>query len=202
MPTLAAFLDGLFTRGEVALDGPVTPDAAAVETLRHAHSAVALDLAGPPVPFDPAPALAAAEAVAAACWRLVSGDGPEPRSRLPREPRTTAEHLSADLTLRYLPAVHHRARLLAATEPLAAELAELLRRWPLSGVLADLAAPPLTDLEFAGHPGLQLLYAERLLVHEKDDWFPPDGPSRAVAELVYHERGRAVPGPREEAGRE
>src|SRR5438105_4128461 len=113
MPTLAAFLDGLFTRGEVALDGPVAPDPAAADALRRAHDAAALDVAGPPIPFDPATALAAAELIADACWRLVSGDDPDdrrtPRFPLPREPRTAAAHLSADLTLRYLPAVHRRA---------------------------------------------------------------------------------------------
>ena len=41
-------------------------------------------------------------------------------------------------------------------------MADVLRRWPLSGVLSDVVEAPIGPLEFGGHPGLMLLYAERL----------------------------------------
>jgi hypothetical protein len=195
MPTFPEWLDRLLADGEAVLDGPPAcgraEESAALTVLRRAYAAHALDVAGPPVPFDPAAALAAAEEVAWACWRLVGGD--PGRGRPLGEPATPAAHLCADLTLRLLPTVHRRARLRAEDDPLALELAALLRRWPLSGVLADLTGPPAGPLDFGGHPGLQLLFAERLVGHEKSGWLPPAGPARERVELVYRERGRPLP---------
>ena len=79
----------------------------------------------------------------------------------------------------------------------------MLARWPLSGVLADLPGPPTAALDFGGHPGLQLLYAERLVGRERPAWVPPGGPARERAELVFRGRGRSLPAPpREEPSRE
>src|SRR5262245_27554919 len=138
MSPFADWLDRVLTDGAAVLAGP--PDArpddgAAVAVLARAYAAHALDVAGPPLPFDAATATAAAHALADACWRLVSAEAVA-TARLP-EPATPAAHLSADLTLRLLPAVLHRARL-RGDGPLVDDLAALLRRWPLSGVLADL----------------------------------------------------------------
>jgi hypothetical protein len=195
MPTFPEWLDRLLADGEAVMGGPPvcrpTEEPVALTVLRRAYAAHALDMAGPPVPFDPAAALAAAEEVAWACWRLVSGE--EGRGRLLGEPATPAAHLSADLTLRLLPTVHRRARLRAEDDPLALELAALLRRLPLSGVLADLTGPPIGPLDFGGHPGLQLLFAERLVGHERAGWLPPAGPDRERVKLVYRERGRPLP---------
>jgi hypothetical protein len=195
MPTFPEWLDRLLADGAAVMDGPPECPAAAADAartvLRRAYAAHALGVAGPPLPFDADIALSAAEQVAQACWRLVAG-GPG-RARPLGEPTTPAAHLSADLTLRLLPAVHRRARLRAEDDPLATELAGLLRRWPLSGVLADLTEPPAGGLDFGGHAGLQLLYAERLVGHEKPGWLPAAGPARERVELVYRERGRPLP---------
>jgi hypothetical protein len=72
---------------------------------------------------------------------------------------------------------------------LTTRLAHLLREWPLSGVLADLDEGPLTPSEFAGHPGLLLLYAERLAGSENPAWLP-DKAARAYVELVWQELGK------------
>ena len=61
---------------------------------------------------------------------------------------------------------------LEQSKPLAVRLAEVLRQWPLTGVRSDIHAAPLTPLDFGGHPGLQLLYAERLLRNVKPEWVP------------------------------
>ena len=65
----------------------------------------------------------------------------------------------------------------------------LLRQWPLTGVLADVAEEPLTPPEFDGHPGLLLLYAERLARHEKPAWVP-HGKAFEYVELVFRELGK------------
>ena len=51
------------------------------------------------------------------------------------------------------------------------------------------AAPPT----FGGHPGLQLLYAERLAGVGRPGWVPPSGPAREWVERVHSERGRPLP---------
>src|SRR5207247_4672134 len=72
-----------------------------------------------------------------------------------------ADHATADVVLRFVAGVHRRARAVEPAGALSVRLEELLRRWPLSGVLAEIDAAPLTPVEFGGHPGLLLQYAER-----------------------------------------
>ncbi|HZZ81754.1 MAG TPA: hypothetical protein VFE62_24850, partial [Gemmataceae bacterium] len=126
-------------------------------------------------------------------WYLVSQQGtPEELERnlvLHVDAPGAAEHLSADLTLQYLPVIHLRAQALFAEDRLPALLSELLRRWPLSGVLADVPDAPIGDLDFAGHHGLLMLYAERQAEHFKPRWLPR-GPGAAYMELVWSELGR------------
>jgi hypothetical protein len=151
-----------------------------------------LSVAGPPIDFDDKTALAASELVQQACWFLVSRDQPAEqlakRLTLPGPPRSPAQHLSADLVLRFLPQVQRRAHALDPADPLALLLATVLRQWPLTGVLADVDEGPLTGLDF-GHPGLLLLYAERLARKEKPAWVP-DGPGLEYVELVWRELGK------------
>src|SRR5205085_1821946 len=84
---------------------------------------------------------------------------------------------------RFVPGVYHRARALDPADALAAGLARLLRLWPLSGVLADLEEGPLTPPTLGGHPGLLLLYAERLADHFRPAWLP-EGPAGDYFDLV------------------
>jgi hypothetical protein len=58
----------------------------------------------------------------------------------------------------------------------------------LSGVLSDVEEEPLTSLDLGGHPGLRLLYAERLARNRKPAWFPPEGPAREYVELVLGDK--------------
>jgi hypothetical protein len=195
MASLTDFLRGLLEEGQVVLDGPppceVADDGAAAY-LTSIYKDYRLEIAGPPILFDAATALLAAGVVRHACWFLLSRREPpeelSARLRMPRTPATPAHHLSADLLLRYLPQVHRRAQALAADDPLPAVLAEILRRWPFSGVLASVSEGPLTDLDLGGHPGLLLAYAERLALHPKPAWIPP-GKALEYVELVFRERG-------------
>jgi hypothetical protein len=157
-----------------------------------------LDVAGPPIDFDPVTAASAANALCWACWFLVShreADADVEREvSMPVRPATAAQHLSADLLFRYLPQVHRRARAVAADDVLTLCLARLLRNWPLSGVLSDVIDGPDEPPDLAGHLGLQLLYAERLARTEKPAWAPAAS-ARGHVELVYGRLGRPLPWP-------
>jgi hypothetical protein len=175
----AEFLQRLFQDGDVVFPErphPADEHPQARAVLEQAYATYQLDVAGPPLPFDAATALAAAELTCWACWFLFDRNQPEnaveERVRMPGVPCLPAQHLSADLVLRYLPQVYRRARARAPDDRLTALLAAILRQWPLSGVLSDVTDPPLTPPEFGGHPGLMLLYAERLARHEKSAWKP------------------------------
>ncbi len=160
--------------------------------LRRVFEVNALDVAGPPIAFDAVAALEAAEATAWACWSHVSGEKAD-RVRMKTAARSASSHLSADVTLLFLPGILQRARLRDPQGPLIAALEVLLRSWPLSGVLAGLDGRPLTAPSFGGHPGLQLLYAERLVDDAQPGWAPTDEAARAWAEHVFRERGKPMP---------
>jgi hypothetical protein len=137
------------------------------------HSAA---VAGPPIAFDPDIAAAAAEFLRQSSWALVNHDERmadlSKRLHMPGSPRTPSHHLSADLTLRYLSQVLRRARGINPDDPLVDRIASILRRWPLSGVLSDVAEAPLPPMDLGGHPGLLLLYAERLINNNRPGWRP------------------------------
>lgn len=205
MTPFADWLTRVLTRGESVQEDPPTlaPEerAGVLAVLRDAFGEHALDIAGPPIAFEPDIALAAATLLARACWLLVGADENEPAAlSFKAEPVSPSAHLSADVTLRFLPAGYRRARARSTAESLAAAVEKLLRAWPLSGVLADLDGTPTTPPEFGGHPGLQLLYAERLVATGRVGWVPPAGPAREWVERVYFEQGKPVPAvPKEEA---
>jgi hypothetical protein len=197
MSVLADFLEGLFSRGEALMRDPPnegSPSSRAQELLRQAFAEERLNVAGPNIPFDADTAGRAAIALWRACWFLVAHDDPPDsvERALVLPPRdTAAAHLSADLTLRYLPQIYRRARSIALDDVLPAILAKILREWPLSGVLADIADEPLSPLSFEGHTGLMLLYAERLADHPKYAWVP-EGRTLEYFELVYQGRGQEL----------
>ena len=195
MTTLADFLEQLLRSGRVVFAAPPpaghAPTADAQRVLERAFADQARTLAGPALPFQPDVALACAELVRLSCWFLVRRDEPAnkvlPWLKLPT-PTSAAEHWSGDLLLRYLPQIYRRARALAPADPFGDALALRLREWPLSGVLGDVADGPLPPPDFEGHPGLLLLYAERLARHPKPDWLPA-GRGREYVELVCQELG-------------
>jgi hypothetical protein len=161
--------------------------------LTRAFADYQLDVAGPCLPFAPATALAAAELVADACWFLVNHDKPEveleKRLVMSGPPRSASEHLSADLLLRFLAQIHRRARRVNPADALTNSLAAVLRQWPLAGVLSDVEEPPLTPLDFEGHRGLLLLYAERLAQNNKHAWIP-EGPGLEYVQMVWTTLGK------------
>jgi len=199
MPTFHDWLHRILTQGESVQDAPPpttseSPDAEAL--LASEFAAHALDVAGPPLTFDPVAGTAAALLLAKACWALVNAsEGSERITLSLAAAPTPAAHLSADLTLRFLPSVLRRARFREPDGELARQIEAILRAWPLSGILADLDGSPTTGLEFGGHPGLQMLYAERLAAIGRPGWVPVSRSAREWAERVHQELGRPLPVP-------
>ncbi len=197
---LDEFLTQLFDQGKIVFRTAPRdrPTASAVAVLAAAFEACSLAVAGPRIAFDPEIARAAAELLRQASWALVNRDEGMTdlvkRLKMPGSPLTASQHLSADLTMRYLPQVLRRARGLDPSDPLVAQLANVLRNWPLSGVLSDVTDGPLVPLQFDGHPGLMLLYAERLIGNDRPSWRPiQKGPSWDYYELVLQEHGQPAP---------
>lgn len=197
MSTSSEFWQGLFTKGRIAFEGAPqgnpSEDRDTRLLLKRFYEEHALALAGPSLPFVEEVAGQAARLVALSAWYLVSHAGtPEDLERdlfLPGKRVGPAEHLSADLALKYLPSIYQRARTLHPGDRLPALLGEILRRWPLSGVLADLPEGPLADLDFGGHPGLLLLYAERLAGNFQPAWIPRSL-GAPYLEMVWAELGK------------
>ncbi len=198
--TLDLVMRQLFEEGSIVFSAvPEVPEGSARdgarEVLRDAYERYRLDIAGPPLDLEADLALQAAVYLVRACWFLVSYKEPgaevERQLILPGPPRTPAQHLSADLLLRYLPAVHRRARARDRADLLTRCLERTLREWPLSGVLSDLTEAPVTALDFGGHSGLQLLYAERLAKNKRPAWVP-DGRTGEYCDLVKHMTGEGA----------
>jgi hypothetical protein len=200
MAPLVDFLRDLLKEGRAVLRGRPgvgRGDAkAAGELLAGAYAEYALEVAGPPIPFDVRAALAAAEQVWLACWFLLErGEDPAEVERClgrPEAPVSAGQHLSADLVLRFVPQVHRRARRADAADPLTKWLEGLLRQHPLAGVLSEVEEGPLAPVTLGGHPGLLLLYAERLADNPRPAWVP-QGPALPYVEMVFAERGLTVP---------
>ena len=201
MDCFKEFLSGLLREGRIVFRrapdrGPGASEGA-VGLLARAYEDDRRNVAGPAIPFDAAVACEAGELVWVACWALVNrGDRVEelaPRLTMRRTPSRASDHASTDLLFRYLPQVHRRARAINPSDPLVALLGNVLRQWPLSGVLSDLDDGPETPTDLAGHPGLMLLYAERFAGRPRPAWLPA-GPAREVVELVLQETGRGGAG--------
>jgi hypothetical protein len=197
MSPFAAFLQSLLFAGDAHLTGqPVFQAVDASEArslLQKAFGIYRLNIAGPAIVFEKTTALAAAECVWHACWFLLHHGEPDEevwrRVRMPVRPSRADQHLSADLMLRFLPKIYQRAQALCPEDPLCDCLVTVLREWPLSGVLSEITEPPLTPLDLDHHPGLMLLYAERLASHPRSDWFPEGQPLEYV-EMVFTQQGK------------
>lgn len=207
MDEFSEFAVGLLEHGTIVFRsaGPprARPTGRSLKVLAGAFAVYAETVAGPPIAFDERAAVSAAEVARQSAWALLHREArlEELPARLETLLRLDANslagisasrHLSADLTLRFLPQIARRAGGIDADDPLIVSLTKILRSWPLSGALSDIEGPPLAPLDFGGHPGLLLLYAERLADHDRPSWRPSrDGPARDAHELVQFERARA-----------
>ena len=198
MAAFAQWLTGVLGEGHSTLTEAPTLTAAerpAVEAMvRDAYATLQREVAGPPIPLDLGLALRWVELLAEACWHLsaLPPESPLPSADL-GDPATAGDHLTGDLLLRYLVSVRKRASLRGPADPLAEWCGGILRAWPLSGVSMGCRAGPTTALTFDAHPGLWMLYAERLAAHPKPAWVPPPGPLTEYVERAFAEVGRVIP---------
>lgn len=197
MSTLADFLHDVLFDGRIHLrtqpaDGD---DPEAPEVLRHAYDLYSLSIAGPRLPLDEKVALSAARLLQWSAWYFLNPEvpiaAPDKILCMPMVPTTPEEHVSADLTLRFVPTLYRRAKAVMQNDVLPIALERVLREWPLSGVLADIVEPPLTSVDFGAHAGVNFLYAERLAEHERAGWYPL-GVGMEYVELVWTQLGRDV----------
>lgn len=206
MSDVVEFLKRLLYDGEAVMRGPpiFSPELKPQieQVLEPAYTDYRRSVAGPPLSFDRETAYAAAQFLSLACWLLVCDEADAkdaiPILHAPRLSNRAEAHLSADLTLRFLESVYRRARMRAVGDPLVVAVVEVLRRWPLSGALAPIEEPPMGDLQFQDHHGLQLLYAERLSENLRSSWVPSEGRTRELVELVLQQRGKSLPKPPDE----
>jgi hypothetical protein len=199
MDRLEDLLRPLLKDGRVVFRGPPAPDwsgAEALDLLGSAFEDARLDVAGAPIDLDGAVALEGGRVVVHACYALLSREESAEelgrRLAMSRGPTTPSHHLSADLLFRYLPQVYLRARAMNPSDGLAVLLAELLREWPLSGVLANLDEGPRCPPDMGGHEGLMLLYAERWARRRNPSW-RPEGRAGEYVELVLRDLDRDKP---------
>jgi hypothetical protein len=199
MSALSGFFEHLFVTGEARLTSRPEPGdrRELEEVLRSAFNEYRLDVAGPLIEFDADAAVGAAYYTSLACWFAACRDEtPEQVKGLQKMPdvrATPQAALSVDLTLRYGVTVHRRAQAQNREDVLPKLLSDTLRRWPLTGVSSDVAESPTGDLTFAGHRGLELLYAERLAENYRLNWMPANGRLRETVEMTFRQRNRPWP---------
>jgi hypothetical protein len=194
---LANFLHEVLFEGHIHMHAPPddTADPEALGVLRRANDVYGLSIAGPMLSLDEKTALAAARLLERAAWYFLNPglpiETPEKVLSMSGVPTTLEQHFSADLVLRFAPTVHRRAKAMMQADVLPIALEKTLREWPLSGVLADIVDAPLTPADFGTHAGLNFLYAERLVEHERAGWFPR-GLGMQYVELVWAQLGKDV----------
>jgi hypothetical protein len=193
---LSNFLLHLLEEGSVVLrECPVvraSEHAEAAQKMEPIYANFRLNVAGALLPFDGTVAVQAAECYRSACWFLLDRQAEasvvEGAVAMPTRVASAAQHLSVDLIFRFLPPLLNRSRAIDPDDVLTRSLTKLCQQWPLSGVLADVGDAPLTSLDFEGHSGLQMLYAERLAERHRPEW-TPSGKSLEYVKLVLSERG-------------
>ncbi len=200
------FIQTLFLEGRLIVGAARTLDVPpeARDFLASALRTQLLHLPGPPLPGSLPTLVEAVQVVYRLAWDLLNGASEtsehEPMSH---GPRSADDHVSADVAFRFLPRLFRQAQSRSADGPLTRLLEQILRRWPLSGVLADIAEAPLSPLDFGGHVGVAFLYAERLAERERSHWIPA-GPAREGLDVVWQALGKpplvsALPIPETEA---
>ena len=195
MSEFAEFLQTVLTDGRIVLTAPPddVADAFAVRILQRAYEIQLLSIAGPPMPMDAEVALAAGRVLQWSAWSFLNPglaiDNAERRLLMPKAPTSLAQHLSADLCLRFLPVLYRRARTQLHDDILPRHIRQTLCDWPLSGVLSDIAESPTAPIDFGPHAGVNFLYAERLARNTRSSWMPR-GIAREYAELVWRDLGR------------
>lgn len=193
---LTQFVQTLLEKGQAMFLGRPEPPRTAppelIAILKREYDRERLRRPGNSPPFSAATAARAAELTRQACWFLVSREEPDElvkrRVRLAIADPSPSDHASADLTLRYLSVIHRRACGFRLDDPLVLALSDVLRAFPLSGVLTAIHDPPTASLEFGGSLALMMDYAERWAANPKPEWRPDSDAARDCVEWAESER--------------
>lgn len=172
---LVSFIQGLITEGRVAVGGELSSfeeedlrQSAALLRQYYAEDAMEMPFA-PPAFLLPAALWAAEYFYTAVQLTVLREAGAEMiQEKLKEYPGSvTPESIySADLVLRYLPALLGLARGLAPADSLVQELRKTAEQWPFSSVGAD-PGGPVNDAVIFSHACLRQVYTDRIL-EQKD----------------------------------
>jgi hypothetical protein len=172
LPPLAEFATRLFSSGNAVVrrDADLRNSGAAQKVLEEAFAGALMELAegpGAALEFVPEIALESLRFLYRLCLALSDRSMADEEvlkicATFPAAPTTSAEALSADLTLQHLPSIHQVARAVSEDDPLLAGLSQVAARFPLSSV--GIALEQASDLTLIrSHRGLWQLYVDRIL---------------------------------------
>jgi len=178
---MEVFLKSLFETGQPVLTpGDIKPEKWIEQTvqrdseslisyLKSLHAALLLKLPGQPLAFHQDAALWGARMVFTLCATTVFREI-EPQellawlSQTMPFPTSPEAHLSADISLCYLPDIHELVCRIADGDPLLSFIDQLALSVPLSSIGMKLPKQP--DLiTISNHQGLNQLHAERVIAH-------------------------------------
>lgn len=169
--TLAEFIEEIWTAGTCTVRPTPMPaeqenELAALALLQRAYADDAVHQPAPVPAFEAEAALWAARYLYRAVQLTVVRELDDTAVRVWLRqfpgPATPEAHYSVDLLLRHLPDLLRLCQGLAPADALVQHLQATLQYWPLSAVGAKLSELP-DPAPILAHPGLRLLYADRLL---------------------------------------
>lgn len=190
---LAGFLKELLNEGKVTVEGEITAFGngdvqQALAVLKSYYNEDALEMPGSAPGFDPDASLWAAEYLYCCIQLTVLRDA---------ENEKVTEHLkdftgeitpgtiySADLILRYLPAVFNLAKGLAPGDILVEMMKHTALQWPFSSAGMKLETEPDLSLVLS-HPSLRRAYIDRVIKEKDTERLKND----VIAELVHESVG-------------
>ena len=169
-----SIVDTMLEEGRVIVTGPLPPEAVtdATPVIEQFEARYRLNFPGEPPPLSMAVALWAVTRFYQACQYLMFREiDAEVVTRglaiACPDAEPASAHYSADLVFRFLPDLDKRVRAANAEDVLASSLQNLANRWPLSSVGMKNVTPTHIS-EIFQHPGLRMLYRDRVL--SREDW--------------------------------
>jgi len=160
---------------------------AAREVLSSFECKYRFDLPGTPPEFSLPAAIWTAEVFYRACQCLAFREINEEETKQMLRPfsgrRDASAHYSADLTLRLLPDLLHRARTTSRDDPLVGELMTIANAWPLSSV--GVSGVDVDDIEpILDDECLRQLYVDRIIARDDKSRLAHPRVREAVMEAV------------------
>lgn len=171
---LAAFIESLLGEGSVTIDSQLAPFAkddlkATGELLKNYYLEDIIEMRGAAPPFDEKAAIWAAQYFYLAVQLMVIRDADEGIIKEKLFPfdeiMSPAEIYSADLVLRYLPALFDLAKGLSPADILVTTLEKTATDWPFSSVGIEISDFSHNEIIFS-NTCLAYTYADRIIKHK------------------------------------